>query len=41
MILLDNLFQETYISDIVKRNKKSEMLRNGIVIDVLASALVL
>ena len=38
MILLDNLFQETYISDIVKRNKIRNVREMELLLDVLASA---
>ena len=39
MILLDNLFQETYISDIVKRNKIRNVGEMESLLDVLASAI--
>ena len=39
MILLDNLFQETYISDIVKRNKIRNVREMESLLDVLASAI--
>ena len=39
MSLLDNLFQETYISDIVKRNKIRNIEEMESLLDVLASAI--
>ena len=39
MTLLDNLFQETYISDIVKRNKIRNVGEMEALLDVLASAI--
>ena len=39
MNLLDNLFQETYISDIVKRNKIRNVGEMEALLDVLASAI--
>ena len=39
MNLLDNLFQETYISDIVKRNKIRNVGEMESLLDVLASAI--
>ena len=39
MNLLDNLFQETYISDIVKRNKIRNVGEKESLLDVLASAI--
>ncbi len=39
MILLDNLFKETYISDIVKRNKIRNVGEMEALLDVLASAI--
>lgn len=39
MMLLDNLFKETYISDIVKRNKIRNAREMEALLDVLASAI--
>ena len=39
MILLDNLFKETYISDIVKRNKIRKIGEMEALLDVLSSAI--
>ena len=37
--LLDNLFKETYISDIVKRNKIRNITEMEALLDVLSSAI--